>query len=256
MRNTTVKIMLVAMLMMLSRFGSGAPSPQQDKISMESMTVAELEKAGDEARAGKDYAQAVRYFKVALKKDRRNWVLYNKLGLSELKNNDLESARADFKRAVKQNSKYADAVNNIGAVDFLKKDFDSAAKHFKKAIALDETRPAFHVNLGDTWFSQNKLERAMAEYARALELDPDALRQSAKAGVAAQIASPEEIARYSYILAKIYAKRGDVEGCLHCLKKAKEAGYRDLANVYKEEEFSRIWEDPRLHEVVAPPTPK
>lgn len=256
MRNTTVKIMVVAMLMMLSRYGSGAPVPQEDKIRMESMTVAELERAGDEARAAKDYAQAIRYFKVALKKDRRSWVLYNKLGMSELKNNGLEAARSDFKRAVKQNSKYADAVNNIGAVDFLKKDFDSAAKYFKKAIALDETRPAFHVNLGDTWFSQNKLKRAVAEYTRALELDSDALRQSAKAGVTAQIASPEEIARYSYILAKIYAKRGDVEGCLQCLKKAKEAGYRDLANVYKDEAFSRMWENPRLHQVVAPPTPR
>lgn len=256
MRNTTVKIMLVAMLMMLPRYSSSAPVPQQGKNSMESMTLTELERAGDEARAQKDYAQAIRYFKVALKKDRRNWVLYNKLGMSELKNNDLDAARSDFKRAVKQNSRYADAVNNIGAVDFMKKDFDSAAKKFKKAIPLDETRPAFHVNLGDTWFSQNKLERAMVEYTRALELDPEALRQDARAGVTAQIASPEEIARYSYILAKIYAKRGDVEGCLQCLKKAKEAGYRDLANVYKDEAFSRMWENPRLHQVVAPPTPR
>ena len=89
-----------------------------------------------------------------------------------------------------------------------------------------------------------------------MELDPDALRQEARAGITAQIASPEERARYSYMLAKIYAKRGDVEGCLQCLKKAKEEGYRDLANVYKDEDFSRMRENPRLQEVVAPPTPK
>lgn len=256
MPNTIAKVILVVMVTILSRYGIGTAVPQQDKISIESMTVTELEKAGDEARAQKDYTQAVRYFKVALKKDRKNWILYNKLGLSELKNNDLNAARSDFKRAVKHNSKYADAINNIGAVDFMKRDFDSAAKHFKKAIALDETRPTFHVNLADTWFSQNKLERAVAEYTRALELDPDALRQNTKIGVTAQIASPEEIARYSYLLAKIYAKRGDVEGCLQCLKKAKEAGYRGLEKVYREEEFSRIWENPRLHQVVAPPMPK
>jgi tetratricopeptide (TPR) repeat protein len=241
---------------MLSRYSTGTPEPQQDKINMESMTVAQLEKAGDEARAQKDYVQAIRYFQTALKKDRKNSVLYNKLGLAELKNNDLNAARSDFQKAVKRNSKYAEAVNNLGAVDYMKKDFGAAAKNFKKAVALDETRPTFHVNLGAAWFSQKKLERAMAEYTRALELDPDALRQNAKSGVTAQIASPEERARYSYLMAKIYAKRGDVDGCLQCLKKAKEEGYRDLANVYKDEEFSRLRENPRLHEVVAPPTPK
>lgn len=256
MRNVTARMMLLAMLTMLSRYSTGTPEPQQDKINMESMTVAQLEKAGDEARAQKDYVQAIRYFQTALKKDRKNSVLYNKLGLAELKNNDLNAARSDFQKAVKRNSKYAEAVNNLGAVDYMKKDFGAAAKNFKKAVALDETRPTFHVNLGAAWFSQKKLERAMAEYTRALELDPDALRQNAKAGVTAQIASPEERARYSYLMAKIYAKRGDVDGCLQCLKKAKEEGYRDLANVYKDEEFSRLRENPRLHEVVAPPTPK
>ncbi len=256
MKTVTARIVLMVVLMMLSGYSIGTPAPQQEKVRMESMTVADLEKAGDLARAQKDYPQAIQYFQTALRKDRKNAVLYNKLGLAELKNNDLKAARSDFEKAVKRNSKYADAVNNIGAVDYLRKNYGSAAKYFKKAVALEETRPSFHVNLGAAWFSQKKLERALTEYTRALELDPDALRQESKAGITAQISSPEERARYSYMLAKIYARRGDVEGCLQCLRKAKEDGYRDLANVYKDEEFSRMRENPRLHEVVAPPTPK
>ena len=256
MRDITTKVALVAMLMMLSQYSTGTPDPQQDKVSMQSMTVAQLERAGDEARTKKDYAQAVQYFQTALRKDRKNSVLYNKMGLAELKNNNLGAARADFEKAAKLNSKFADAVNNIGAVEYMRKNYGAAAKHFKKAVALEETRPAFHVNLGAAWFSQKKLEQALAEYGRALELDPDALKQESKAGITAQIASPEERARYSYMLAKIYAKRGDVETCLQCLRKAKEDGYRDLANVYKDEEFSRMRENPKLHEVVTPPTPK
>jgi tetratricopeptide (TPR) repeat protein len=161
-----------------------------------------------------------------------------------------------FERAAKLNPKSADAVNNVGAVDYMNKNYGAAAKRFKKAVALDETRASFHVNLGAAWFSQKKLERALAEYTRAMELDPDALRQESRAGIVAQISSPEERARYSYMLAKIYAKRGDVDGCLQCLRKAKEEGYRDLANVYKDEDFSRMRENPKLHEVVAPPTAK
>lgn len=258
MRTVTLRIMLVAMLMMLSKYSAGTPIPQQDqdKVNVQSMTVSELDKAGDEARGQKDYAQAIRYFREAVRKDRKNSTIYNKLGLAELKNNDLGAARADFQKAIKLNSKYAEAINNLGAVDYMSKNFGSAAKNFKKAVALEETRPVFHVNLGAAWFSQKKLERAVAEYTRALELDPEALRQNAKAGVTAQISSPEERARYSYMLAKIYARRGDVEGCLQCLKKAKEDGYRDMANVYKDEEFSRMRENPKLQEVVPPPMPK
>jgi len=257
MRNTITRLVLLAMLVALSRYGSGSPVPQQqDKVSTGSMTSAQLERAGDEARTRKDYTQAITYYQAALRKDRNNSALCNKLGLAELKNDDMAAARVDFERAVKLNPKFADAVNNIGAIAYMQKNYGAAAKHFKKAVALEETRPAFHVNLGAAWFSQKKVERALAEYGRALELDPEALRQESRAGITAQIASPEERAKYSYMLAKIYAKRGDVEGCLQCLRKAKEDGYRDLANVYKDEEFSRMRENPRLQEVVAPPATK
>jgi len=256
MRHTTLKIGLLALLMMASRYGIGMPVPQREKASLDAMTVAQLEKAGDEARAQKDYTLAIQYFQAALRKDRRNSSLYNKLGLAELKNNELNAARADFERAAKRDPKNAEAVNNVGAVDYMNKKYGSATKYFKKAVALEETRATFHVNLGAAWFSQKKVDRAVMEYARALELDPDALRQNAKAGVVAQIASPEERAQFSYMMAKIYAKRGDTEGCLQCLKKAKEDGYRNLANVYKDEEFSKMRDNPKLHEVVAPPAPK
>lgn len=259
MRNITARMGLVAMLLVLSQYSAGTPVPQQDnqnKVNVQSMTATELEKAADAARARKDYDQAIQYFQAALHKDRKNSAVYNKLGLTQLKKDDLAGARSSFESAVKLNSKFADAINNVGAVDYMSKNYGAAAKHFKKAVALDETRPTFHVNLGAAWFSQKKLDRAVAEYTRAIELDPDALRQDSRAGVTAQISSPEERARYSYMLAKIYAKRGDVEGCLQCLKKAKEDGYRDLANVYKDEEFSRMRDNPQLHDVVAPPTAK
>jgi hypothetical protein len=82
------------------------------------------------------------------------------------------------------------------------------------------------------------------------------LKLESKAGVTAQISSPEERARYSYMLAKVYAKRGDVDGCVMCLKKAQEEGYRDLATVYKDEDFSAMRANPKLHEVVPPPVTK
>ena len=252
MKYATLKLMVLAMLLPLFGYRAAA----QERPNLSTMTVAELEKAGDQARAQKDYSLAIDCFKAAINKDRKNAVLYNKLGLSELKNSALAEARMHFEKASKLNSKFADAVNNVGAVDYMKKDYGRAAKNFKRAVALEETRATFHVNLGAAWFSQKKMDRAIVEYTRAMELDPDAFRTESKTGIAAQIASPEERAQYAYMLAKAYAKRGDVEGCLQCLRKAKEDGYRNMANVYKDEEFSQLRGNPKLHEVVPPPVVK
>jgi tetratricopeptide (TPR) repeat protein len=256
MRILTSTIMLAALVVALSVRSAGQSAPQPAPVKPDAMTVSELEKAGDLARAEKDYDHAITYFQTAVSKDKKNAVLYNKLGLSYLKQGNLPEARSNFEKAAKRNKKYADALNNVGAVYYVQKNFGSAARSFKKALALDETRPVFHVNLGAAWFSQNKIDRAILEYSRALQLDPGALNQNSRGGVTAQISSPEERARYNYMLAKIYARLGDAEQCLHCLKKAKEDGYRNIANVYIDEEFSRLRQDPRLSEIIPPPVPK
>jgi tetratricopeptide (TPR) repeat protein len=257
MRSITLTIFTVAILVSVGTYSHAIDFPEQTgTVNMRAMTVAELDKAGDMARSQKNYDVAIEYFQAALKKDRKNASIYNKLGLAQLKKEDLKAARLSFEKASKCNSKYAEAINNIGAVEYMKKNYGGAAKYFKKAVALDENHSTYHVNLGAAWFSQKKLDRAVAEYIRAMELDPDAFRQESKVGIAAQISSPEERAQYAYALAKAYAKRGDAEGCLECLKKAKEQGYRNLANVYKDEEFSRMRENPRLQEVVPPPVAK
>src|SRR6201993_1268630 len=121
MRNTTLKFMLLALLLTFTRFSAAASWPEQG-VKMDAMSVAELEKAGDQARAVKDYTLAIDYFQAALRKDRKSAVLYNKLGLAELRD-DPNTARIHFERAVKLNPKFAEAVNNIGAVDYMRKNF-------------------------------------------------------------------------------------------------------------------------------------
>lgn len=235
-------------------FAGRLAATQHQAIDMKSMSVAELQKAGDLCQVQKDYNRAIEYFQEAVRKEKKNATLRNKLGLAELQAGNTEQARVDFEKASKLKPKSADAVNNLGAVYYMQNKLGPAAKYFKQAVALDETRAAFHVNLGAAWFGQKKFDRAIHEYARALELDPQALESRSRVGVTAQIAHPEDIAKYNYMLAKIYAKHGDADSCLRCLTRAKEHGYRDLANVYKEEEFSKLWTDARLAELVPPPT--
>jgi len=256
MRHVTLKLVVLAMLVAIPRYSKAEADSPQAAPNLNLMTAAELEKAGDEARTEKDYVKAIDYFEAAIRKDRKNAVLYNKLGLSELRKDEFKAARMDFEKAAKLNPKYAEAINNIGATEYIKKNYGNAAKYFKKAVALDEGHATYHINLGAAWFSQKKMDRAIAEYIRAIEIDPEAFRHDNRTGIAAQIASPEERAQYSYLLAKAYAKRGDLEGCLQCLRKAKEDGYRNLANVYRDEEFSRLRDNQKLQEVVPPPTAK
>lgn len=256
MRTITLKFMILALVLPVCNYVFADSVPDQGTVNMNTMTVPELEKAGDLAREQKDYDLAIQYFQAALRKDGKNAVLYNKLGMSELKRDNLSVARLNFEKAAKRNSKYAEAINNVGAVYYMQKNYGSAAKYFKKAVALDETSATFHINLGAAWFSQKKMDRAIAEYSRAMELDPNALLENSRIGVTARISSPEERAQYAYLLAKLYAQRGNLAECLICLKKAKEDGYRNLANVYKDREFAKMRENPQLQEVVPRPKAK
>jgi tetratricopeptide (TPR) repeat protein len=253
MRSYRFTLALVAMVLGLAGSSAGRSDGAAPQAQMSAMSVAELERAGDEARAAKDYEQAMAYFQAAIRKDKKNPYLLNKLGLAQLKASKLAEARSSFEKAVKRDSKYADGFNNLGAVYFVQRNLGAATRNFKKAVALNETKSVYHINLGAAWFGQNKLDRAMAEYGRALQLDPEALNRNSSAGISAQITTTEERARYDYMMAKIYARMGNAEECLRCLKKAKEGGYHNLSNVYKEEEFSRLWQDPRLAEIAPPP---
>ena len=249
-------IVVAAALALAGPAWGSSDAGQQRVVDLKSMSVAELEKAGALCQIHKDYEGATRYFREAVQRDRESAALRNKLGLAEMQNRQSDAARSEFETAAKLDPKYADAFNNVGAVYFTQDKMGPAAKYFKKAVALDETRATFHANLGAAWFNQKKYERAMNEYARALELNPQVLEEHSRNGVTAQVKDTEERGKFYFMLAKIQAKHGDLDGCLVSLKKAKDNGYRDLSRVYNEEEFSRLWTDARLAQVVPPPVAK
>ncbi len=255
MKKLMTALLMMAIMLALLPYSAAADDSQQGAVSMSAMTVADLEARGDSARIRKDFRTAIDYYRAALKKDRNNAVLYNKVGISELLLQDYRSAQSDFDKSLKRDKNYAEPLNNLGVVAYSQKNYGRAIKYYKRALALNETNASFHANLGTAWFAQKKLERAVLEYTRALELDPEVLlRITERGGVAAKIASPEERAQYMYLLAKLYAKRGDLEHSLECLKKAKEEGYK-VDDVYKDQEFATLWQDPRLAELVPPPAP-
>lgn len=213
-------------------------------------TAKTYELKGDVARAREQYSAAVDWYIVALRYDAKNAALYNKLGIAQLKLGEMDEARRSFSQAVKRQPDNVEALNNLGATYCLQRKYKPAVKTLKQALALDEQHAVTHLNLAESWMGMKQIDRAMTEYARALELDADILSSADSQGIAAQIMTPEQRAVVDFLIAKAYAKRGNVEGALDYLQRARKGHYRDMASVYTDPAFSILWNDPRLPTLV------
>jgi tetratricopeptide (TPR) repeat protein len=218
-------------------------------------TFADLEQQGDRLRADKLYLDALDYYHAALGKKANDASLLNKIGITELMMQRYKEARKSFERAIRSNHDYADAYNNLGVVLYEGRRYGAAVKEYEKAIVKDSSSASFFSNLGAAYFSKRDFDHAVVAYQHALELDPEVFERTSRAGVQAQLPSPEDRARYDYTVAKLYAKMGFSDQSLEYLRKAMEAGYKDLKNVYKDIEFAELRKNPRFTELMTSKTP-
>jgi tetratricopeptide (TPR) repeat protein len=218
-------------------------------------TAAALELQADRLRSDKLYLDALDYYRAALNKNGNDARLLNKIGITELMMQRYKEARRSFERAIRSDHEYADAYNNLGVIFYENKKYGAAVKQYEKAIEKDNSSASFFNNLGAAYFSKRAFESAVAAYQHALELDPDVFARSSRGGVQAQLPSPEDRARYDYTVAKLFAKMGLSDQSLEYLRKAREDGYKDLKNVYKDVEFAQLRKNPRFTELMASSTP-
>ena len=243
-------MMLATMSLLMSAAPCGWANSTTEAAKKDKMAAAALdEEKGDLARMHKDFASAVSHYSAALHVNPQSAELYNKMGIAQLKLGDRGQARKDFSRAVKLDPQLFAPVNNLGVLELLDKKYRSAIGHFKQALALDESNAHTHLNLAEAWMGLNEIDHAMTEYARALELDADVLSTTDE-GIQAQVSTPGQRARVSFMIAKMYMKRGNADGALEYLRRAKELHYPDLGRVYKDPDFTALWSDPRLTKIV------
>ncbi len=215
-------------------------------------TAEELEKRGDELRVEKNFLDAMDFYQAVLKKTPGGDAsVFNKIGICQLMMQRYKDARKSFERAVKTDRKHADAYNNLGVVYYAQKNYSAAIKHYEKAVALNDDAASYYNNLGAAYFAKKQFEKAIQNYSKAVQLDPDVFERTSHAGVQAQLPSPDDRAHYDYVLAKLYARTGVPDRSLHYLKKAMEEGYKDIQNVYKDNEFATLRKDPRFAELMA-----
>jgi tetratricopeptide (TPR) repeat protein len=249
MKRLVMMLVATSLVMMTAPYGRTESIPGNAKTDkIEAARVAE--ENGDLARLHKDNFRAAAYYQAAIRNSRQNAALYNKLGIAELKLGQRGPARKQFAQAVKLDPHLTSAINNLGAVALLDKRYKPAVDYFKQALALDESVASTHLNLAEAWMGLSQVDRAMTEYARALELDADVLSDS-EGGAIAQVMTPEQHAHVLFLIAKSYMKRGNLDGALDYLGRAKEGHYRDLASVYSDSDFAPLWKDPRLAKIVS-----
>jgi len=214
-------------------------------------TVEELEARADELRSEKAYLDALDYYRAALAKTPDSSKLYNKAGITELLTQRYHDAKKDFERAIKLDPQYADAYNNLGVVYYSTKNYGKAIKFYRKAIQIRADAASYYSNMGAAYFSKKDFENAIFSYNHALEIDPDVLERTSRAGVTAQLPSPEDRAHYDYVMAKLYAKMDVNDRSLEHLRRALEEGYKDINNVYTDAAFAQLRKDPRFAELMA-----
>ncbi len=213
-------------------------------------TADQLVQIAETLHAEKNYLDAIDYYRAALKKQ-NSATVWNKLGITQLAMGRLDDSRKSFEKSIKLDKAYPDAINNLGVVWYKKNKYAKAIKYYRKALLLRDDSAPFHNNLGAAYFSKKEFSRAIAEYQRAFQLDPTVFDRSSKVGVVAQLSSPEDRAKYSYLLAKMFAGSGNIDRSLEYLRKALEDGYKEIGEVYKDSEFAGLRKDPRFNELMA-----
>jgi len=261
MRRQPLFCLLTLVISSVSTVQAQSSNPELVQISPPTMrraappsaaaTAEELEKRGDELRVEKDYLDALDYYRAALAKRPNTAAIYNKAGIAELLMQRYREAGKDFQRAIHYDHEYADAVNNLGVIDYEAKKYGKAIKQYEKAIQLRPDSASFYSNLGAAYFGKKEFEKASEAYTKAMQLDPEILERTSHNGISAQLPSPEDRARYDYIIAKLLAKAGDRDRSLLYLRKAMEEGYKGINDVYKDPEFAGLRTDTRFTELMA-----
>jgi tetratricopeptide (TPR) repeat protein len=218
-------------------------------------TAADLELRADQLRAAKLYLDALDYYRAALAKQPNSPGLLNKVGITDLMMQRYREAKKAFDQSIKADRKSADAHNNLGVVFYEELKYSAAIKEYRRAIALDDNSASFFSNLGAALFAKKDFDPAVLAYEHAVQLDPDVFERTSRQGVQAQLPSPGDRARYDFTVAKLYAKMGLSDRSLEYLKKAMEAGYKDLNAVYKDVEFAELRKDKRFTELMAAKPP-
>lgn len=224
--------------------------PLAPAVPDKNASAADLEDQGDDLRAQKRFLDSIDFYSAALAKQ-PTALLWNKEGMSYLMLQRPDKAAKCFDHAIKADKQAPEGYNNRGYVEQTKKKYDKAIKYYMKAAKLRPSDAVFQYNIGSAYFSDHQYAKAAEAYKAAFALDPNIFVRVSRTGVMAQTTSPEDRAAFSFMVAKMYARAGDVDHTIEYLRKAMENGYKHINDVYKDQEFATLRTDKRFEELMA-----
>jgi Tfp pilus assembly protein PilF len=99
-------------------------------------------------------------------------VVYNTLGLVELKKKNISPAIQNFKKAVGLNADLVEARLNLAALSLNNRDYNTAEENFRAVLKLQPKNYEASIGLGVALRGNKKIEEAETQYNAAQRLDP------------------------------------------------------------------------------------
>lgn len=219
-------------------------------LPLDTSTPEQLEAQGDRLRGLNMYLDAFDSYQAAIRKKPTS-VLYNKMAITLIQLRRGHEAEEAIQHAIKLNKQYGDAWNNLGSIYYMEGNYRRAMKQFQHAIKINTDNASYHSNLGSAYFNRHEFVKASQEYTIALRLDPYVFERSSRTGIAALMGKPGDHAEFEYMMAKLFAQNNDPVNCLLHLRKAMEEGYKNINNVYKDQEFATVRADQRFKDLMS-----
>jgi Flp pilus assembly protein TadD len=99
-------------------------------------------------------------------------VVYNTLGLIELKKKNISPAIQNFKKAVGLNASFAEARLNLAALSLNNRDYNTAEENFRTVLQLMPKNYEASIGLGVALRGNKKIDEAETQYNSAQHMDP------------------------------------------------------------------------------------
>jgi len=240
---------LGAQLVAPAELGSRANLSTQQTPPTRQLT---LEERADIYMARKSYADAIDYYRRALKQEGfSNAQVWNKLGIAYQLEMDYRAARKAYKEAAHRRADFAEPWNNLGTSYFLENKFRKSVKYYVHAIRLGPNTASFHMNLSASYSRMKKYREAIEQCAEALRIDPNVLTEHSSMATVVQAHGSD--VEFYFMLAKVFASRARPEESVRYLRRALEDGFKDLKRLDDDPDFKKISHDPAYVELLKNP---
>jgi len=205
--------------------------------------------------ARKEYAMAAEAYERILASDPKNAVLLNKIGMAYQQIGDVGKAEHYYKRSWKFDKHFSSAMNNLGTVEYGRRRYKRAIKDYRRALTVGTDRATIYSNMGFAYCGRKEYLSATTAFSKALAIDPTIFDHRSEFGSMFLERSAPDQATIYFMMARSYAKQGDVQQTAHYLKLARDDGYRYMHTAETDPAFKKVIGERLVQDVVHTPAP-